>query len=173
MPDRIVDFPYAFKVFSQSIVSIFEIDPVIFLSYLDRIVPLSASLMKLAKKVISTALSVEILGVIYHIQLNCHHSDSRFWLLFLFSLSCRLGPPRESHVAQTYLRYVESFCFYAHLSHILPHVVIFNVSHTVIGFVHIPNSQVKAEIHYRLFYVFLHILKPDKVFHWLSQNNHV
>lgn len=81
------------------VVRVLEVDTVVLGGYCDRLVPLTARLVKLAEEVVAAALLVQLFSVIKHIKLDRHHSKSRFQFLFILSLSGCFGSSSKSHVA--------------------------------------------------------------------------
>mmetsp|Transcript_22979 Transcript_22979/g.22332 ORF Transcript_22979/g.22332 Transcript_22979/m.22332 type:complete len:395 (-) Transcript_22979:1471-2655(-) len=152
---------------------VLQVDPVVLLRHLDRLIPLPTGHMQLAQQVVPPALLVELLGIVYHVQLDGHHGQLGLQLVLHVSLPHHSGTPSETHIPQTDLRHVQTLGLHTHLRHVLPDVVVLDVPHAVVGLVHVPHRQVERKVHDRLLRHLIHILQPQKVLHRPPQNYHV
>mmetsp|Transcript_26256 Transcript_26256/g.40082 ORF Transcript_26256/g.40082 Transcript_26256/m.40082 type:complete len:318 (+) Transcript_26256:1323-2276(+) len=171
--DGVIDLTDALEVLGKLIVGVFEVDSVVLLSYLDGLIPFTTSLMQLAQKVVSSALSVEFLGIIDHVQLDCNHSDTGLGFLLLLCFASSLSSPDEAHVTEADLGDIESLGLDAHLCHVLPDCVVLDVTHAVVGLVHVADGEEEAEVHDGSLDVITHGLKSDEVLHGLAKDDHV
>mmetsp|Transcript_35041 Transcript_35041/g.46113 ORF Transcript_35041/g.46113 Transcript_35041/m.46113 type:complete len:357 (+) Transcript_35041:1791-2861(+) len=170
--DSTIDFVNSFEVLCHLEVSVLQVNPVVLLGNFDSLVPLTAAHVELDEQVIPAALTVELLGVVDHIQLDRHHCQACFDLFLALSLSSRFCTASESHVAEANHSDIETLGLDAHLGHVLPHGVVMNVAHAVVGLVHVADGEEVREVHDRILDRLVHVLKTHEILHGLAQDNH-
>jgi hypothetical protein len=95
----IVDLADALKMLCKSVLSIFKVDPVILFSNFNRLIPFSTGLVEFTEKIISATLTIKLLSIIDHVELDSDHGDSSLRFLLLLSFSGGLSSSSKSHVS--------------------------------------------------------------------------